>query len=501
MITSLTLDPASVWAKASLADDKGKVEGEVGLCRGDGEATLRIDVCLDGRKIGEFVHEDAPAPLVAIVSDLELPLSAAGEVDTRAKRYGNLLRRCRRAATELIVRLCESYASLPANERAPARALLLEFVARRIERAAKDGSEPGRAVEAVKALPLLLDVWGEQCSLAEVTVREQKVFEAVTRPVEEPPVTAQAERRILVADPPARRVLEAIGEVKLLDSHWDEVLGTLRALAAAPECTLPDLREVAWVHRKATIAGGLEAHLWIPRSPTNEDSVALARGGREVGRIQAIPALPCAGIVSGWGLDSGAGAEVLDARQLGSLGKQVCRLYETLAKQVKSGGRMNASERDKAASWLAHVDELLASDAGGTRAELGKALTELETALAEMCRRRCARRGRRRQRRRRADVQRQRRPRMRSLRRRGETTRRESRRRRRESRRRGRGRHRRSRARLRGCGRRQADAGAEADARAATAGAGPRGARVGARASRVGARAAPPRSPGHRDRP
>ncbi|MCY0993369.1 hypothetical protein OV203_39900 [Nannocystis sp. ILAH1] len=383
-IKSMTLDPASVWAKTSLADDKGKVEGEVGLRRGDDAPTLRIEVCLDGRKIGEFVHEDAPAPLVAIVSDLELPLTSAGEVDTRAKRYGNLLRRCRRAATELIVQLCEGYASLPANERAPARALLLEFAARRIERAAKDGSEPGRAVEAVKALPLLIDVWGEQCSLAEVTTREEKVFEAVTRPVEQPPVTAQAERRILVADAPARRVLAAIGEVKLLDSHWDEVLGTIRALAAAPECKLPDLREVAWVDRKAAIAGGLEAHLWIPRSPTNEDSVALARAGREVGRIQAIPALPCAGIVSGWGLNSESGAAVLDARQLGSLGKQVCRLYETLAKQVKSGGRMNASERDRAASWLAHVDELLASDPGGMPADLGKALTELKTALAEM---------------------------------------------------------------------------------------------------------------------
>ncbi|MFZ6177913.1 hypothetical protein [Nannocystis pusilla] len=383
-ITSLTLAPASVWSKTSLADDKGKVEGEVGLRRGDGAPTLRIEVCLDGRKIGEFVQEDAPAPLVAIVSDQELPLTTAGEVDTRAKRYGNLLRRCRRAATELIVQLCESYASLPAAERAPARVLLLEYAARRIERAAKEGSEPGRAVEAVKALPLLIDVWGSQCSLVEVTTRDEKVFEAVSRPVEEPPVTTQAERRILVADPPARRVLEAIGEVKLLDSRWDEVLGTLRALAAAPECTLPDLREVAWVDRKATIAGGLEAHLWIPRSPTNEDSVALARAGREVGRIRAIPGLPCAGIVTGWGSNGGSGAAVLDARQHGSLGKQVCRLYETLAKQVESGGRMNASERDKAASWLAHVDELLASDPGGMPADLGKALTELKTALAAL---------------------------------------------------------------------------------------------------------------------
>ncbi|WAS99330.1 hypothetical protein [Nannocystis punicea] len=382
-ITSLTLDAASVWTKTSLADEKGKVEGEVGLRRENGEATLRIDVCLDGRKIGEFVHEGAAAPLVAIASDLELPLTSSGEVDTRTKRYGHLLRRCRRAATNLIVALCEGYESLPVNERAAGRVLLLEYAARRIQQATKEGSEPGRGVEAVKALPLLIDVWGSRCSLAEISVRSQKSFEVVTKPVEAPPRSAESERRILVVDPPARRLLEALGEVKVLDYRWEAELAAIRALAAAPECKLPDLREVAWVDRKAMIAGGLEAHLWIPRTPTNDDTVALAREGREVGRIQAAPGLPCAGIVSGWGLNGESGAMRLDARQHSSLGKQVCRLYETLAKQVKSGGRMNASERDKAANWLAHVDESLES-AEGMSGDLGKALTELKAALAEI---------------------------------------------------------------------------------------------------------------------
>lgn len=378
-MTSLKLDPSRVWATTSLANEKGEVEGEVGLRREDGAPTLQIELGLDGRKIGEFVHEDAPAPLLAIACDRSLPLTTEGEVEVGSKRYQQLLRRCRRAATGMIVGLCDRYALLPNDERSSARALLLEYAGRRLRRARQDGSEPGRGVEAVKGLPLLIDVWGTPCSLAEIEGAGNGVFEAVTRGVEAPPQEARATRRVVVVDAAARGCLEAIGEVKLLDARWEEVLAGLRALVAAPQCALPDLREAAWVARKAMIAGGLEAYLWIPRTPRREDSVALAVGGREVGRFT--PVLPCAGIVSGGSLAGEAGASRLEARQVSSLAKQVCRLYEALAKQVKTGGRLKASERDAAGQWLAQVDAMLGSVEEPE--EVGKALTELKAALAE----------------------------------------------------------------------------------------------------------------------
>ncbi|MBZ5710553.1 hypothetical protein [Nannocystis pusilla] len=380
-VTSLTLDPAAVWATTSLAGDNAKVEGEVGLQRGRSDGALRIAVCMDGRKIGEFVHEDAGAPLLAIACDPELPLTHDGEVDTRSKRYGQLLRRCRRAANGLVAELCERHASLPDEEREAARVLLLEYAARRIERAERDGSQPGRGVEAVRSLPLLVDVWGRPCSLAEVEGRKRGAIEVVTRAVAAPPDTIAAGRSILAVDPPARRCLEAIGEVTAIDHRWAEVVAAMRARIASPPCDVPDLRRVAWVDRKATIAGGLQAHLWIPRTPTKDDTVALGHEGREIGRMMALAALPCAGIVSGEGLTS---ASVLDARQRSSLVKQVCRLYETLAKQVRSSGRMNASERDAAAEWLAYVDGELAACEDPVLGELGKALTQLRAALAEL---------------------------------------------------------------------------------------------------------------------
>lgn len=381
---SLTLDPTKTWATMSLASEKSQVKGEIGIRRVDPGPTLRIELVMDGRKIGEFVHEDAPAPLQAIVCDPELPLTPGGEVDSRSKRYGQLLRRCRRATAGMIEALCERFESLPEPERAPARTLLLEYAGRRLARAKTEGSEPGRGVDAVRTLPLLIDVWGERHSLADVEERTHATIEAVTRPVEPPPETVKKERLILVVDPPARGCLEAIAEVKILDSRWEQELAAIRALAESPECTLPDLREVAWVDRKATLAGGLQAHLWIPRRPAQDDRVALARGGREIGRVAALAALPCAGIVSGEGLTFAPGTALLEPRQQSSLAKQVCRLYETLAKQVRSGGRLSASDRDAAAAWLVHVDAALAASEEPLLRELGKALTELQAALAEL---------------------------------------------------------------------------------------------------------------------
>jgi hypothetical protein len=383
-VESLTLDPTKTWTTLSLASEKSQVEGEVGIRRVDPAPTLRIELVMDGRKIGEFVHEDAPAPLQAIVCDPELPLTASGEVDSRSKRYGQLLRRCRRATAGMIEELCERFASLPEPERAPARTLLLEYAGRRLARAKIERSEPGRGVDAVRALPLLIDVWGERHSLADVEGRTHATIEAVTRPVESPPETVKKERLILVVDPPARGCLESIAAVTILDDRWQQELAAIRALAEAPECTLPDLREVAWVDRKATLAGGLQAHLWIPRAPAQDDRVALARGGREIGRVAALAALPCAGIVSGEGLAFAPGTTRLEPRQQSSLAKQVCRLYETLAKQVRSGGRLSASDRDAATAWLVHVDAALAASEEPLLGELGKALTELQAALAEL---------------------------------------------------------------------------------------------------------------------
>ncbi|HRI50438.1 MAG TPA: hypothetical protein PLW65_09670, partial [Pseudomonadota bacterium] len=145
-----------------------------------------------------------------------------------------------------------------------------------------------------------------------------------------------------------------------------------RALASAPACELPDLRAGAWVERKTTVAGGLKAHLWIPREPTDADAAALTIDGRVVGNISVLAALPCAGVVSGDGLVVGDDGPRLDGRQRSSLARQACILYEVLARQVKSGGRLNAEDRERALDWLLRAEERLAATDDRVLGSLGQ---------------------------------------------------------------------------------------------------------------------------------
>jgi hypothetical protein len=381
--TALALDRARVWSVTSLASPGSRLAGEVGLRREDLSATLRVEVCLEGRKLGEFVHEDMPAPLAALVCDPELPITSTAEVNTRSKRYIHLLRLCRRAAPRLIGGLCERFAGLSGAEREEARSLLLDYAARRVQQSKRDGSAPGPGVEAVRRLPLLTDVWGEPLTPAALEERLGETIEVVTRPVTAPPRSVRGERMIVLADAPARRYLAALGAVVELDDRWEEELAALRALEAAPRCVLPELDEVAWVAHKATIAGGLQAHIWIPRTPSPGESVALTRQDRELGRAVPLPGLPCAGIVRGEGIRGGVGAAQLDQRQRNSLARQVCRLYESLAKQV-SASSFPAHEREAARAWLLRADAALAEMEASTLAPLGKAVTDLQEVLATL---------------------------------------------------------------------------------------------------------------------
>ena len=99
------------------------------------------------------------------------------------------------------------------------------------------------------------------------------------------------------------------------------------------------------MERNATIAGGLQAQLWIARAAGEAEALVFTRAGREVGRVALLAALPCSGIVQGDGLVLGETVE-LAARQRGSLAKQICMLYEALAKQLRAG-RFRAEERER----------------------------------------------------------------------------------------------------------------------------------------------------------
>lgn len=382
VVERVALDPVKVWFAASLSGGTPKLEGEIGIARAREGTGLLLELCTAGRRIGVATEADVPLPLEAILADPELPLTSLCAIDTRSKRYGHYVKRCRRAVPGLVTALCGRFGQLAADDRERVRALLLGYAEREAANATR--SEPReRAWAAVSALPLLVDAWGRAHSLASVVKRASRgVVDVVSGPVEVDGEAAPADRLILVVDPPARRCLAALIKLRDIDERWAEERAALRELAQAPEVALPDLREVAWIDRKATVSGGLEAHLWISRTPGEGDALVFVRGKREVGRLALLAGVPCAGIVTGDGMTVRPGGVELDARQRASLARQVCVLVETLAGQVKSSGKMSASERERAKAWLIEVGESIADEP--LLRELGKPFERLRAALREL---------------------------------------------------------------------------------------------------------------------
>jgi hypothetical protein len=384
-IDRIELDPRSVWFTVPLGQPARA--GEIGLSRERTRGGLALELCTLGRRIGVIMHDELPVPLEAILDDPDLPLLGDGTVDARSKRYGQYLRRCRRAVPGLILTSCKQFAGLSPADRDRARALLLGYA--EAEAVAGPGRREAResAWEAVRALPLIVDVWGRSHSLATIEARSKArgVLDVVSGPVEVDDDGSGHDRLVVIVDPPARRCLATMTKLRDLDASWQQERATLRELAGAPDFEVPDLRTIAWVDRKATVAGGLEAHLWIPQAPSESDVLVFTRGRKVVGQLGVIPGVGCAGVVSGDGLVVGEqGVVELDARQRSSLAKQICVLYEALAKQVESGGRLSANDREQALAWLVGVDPAFRREGDPVIDGIGKPLERLRVALDQI---------------------------------------------------------------------------------------------------------------------
>lgn len=378
VVARAVLDASRVWGTSSLAGGLPEVTGEIGLARADQTSGLTVVLCTRGRQVAVVTVADAAAPALAIVADEALPIDAQGQVDARSKRYGQLLRRCRRALPGLIVTLCARFAALEPAAQAEARALLLGYATALLRRIAQGSATTDRGLDALRGLPLFRDVWGRVFTLA--ALEASGSVDAVGPAARAPEPELTSDRTILRVDAAAEACLAAAAglQVRRIDERWDEELAALRELAGAPRFVLPDLRRVAWVERRATIAGGLQAQLWLARAPTEAEALVFTRVDREVGRLALLAALPCSGAVSGPGLVVGADGVQLDGRQRDSLGKQICGLYEALARQLRAG-RLPGEQREGALARLVAIDAALAG--APELARLGKPLAQLRAAL------------------------------------------------------------------------------------------------------------------------
>ncbi len=385
-IDRVELEPNSVLFAVALGDGQPGLVGEIGLSRERSSGGLALEVCTLGRRVGVVVDSDMPAPLEAILSDAELPLTGDGSVDTASKRVSQHVRRCRRALPGLIITLGKRFEGLSPADREHARVVLLGYAE------AESRAGPGRresreaAWEAVRALALITDVWGRSHSIATIEARGKRRgwVDVVSKPVDVAGAGDGLERLIVIADAPVRSCLATMIELRDIEATWEQECAALRELAAAPDVALPDLDKVAWIDRKATVAGGLEARLWIPRQPSETDMIVFTRGRKQVGQLAVIPGIACAGVVAGDGLRVDNAGLQLDGKQRTSLAKQICVLYEALAKQVESGGRLDANERERALTWLVGIDAAVRREGDPLLAGIGKPLVRLREALDEI---------------------------------------------------------------------------------------------------------------------
>jgi hypothetical protein len=386
VVEAARLDPEKVWAVASLDSGSPRLEGEIGLSRERTSGGLALTLSTLGRRVGVISEPSIEVACEAIVADAKMPLTGSATVDTRSKQYGQYLKRCRRAVYGLIVGLSERFEGLAGADRAQARALLLGFVTaeQRFGEVRREARQT--AWDAVCRLPLLVDVWGKERTLAEVaaSLKGRVAIEVVRTDVQPPPGTERVDRPILRVDGAAELCLAGFGKLSALDERWAEMTEALQRMAAAPEFELPDLREVAWIDRKATLAGLLQAHLWIPRQPRPDDALVFTRSGRVVGRLVVFDGVSCAGEVKGEGLVIGRDGEVvLDDRQRASLAKQVCMLIEALARQARgASGQMHRDERERAKAWLVEVAGALGHTDPELIKGLGKPFAQLQATLA-----------------------------------------------------------------------------------------------------------------------
>jgi hypothetical protein len=361
-MTETKFEPEQVVIQTEIEAEARR--GVVGISRARTEPSLHLRIGVAGHHVHD-VHEQGELyslPLDAVVIDDQLPLDADGKPELRSKRYGQLLRQLRGRSPELAMDLCRSWAN-DESLRAWIWPRLLEYLKR--EAAVERRHARERAFEAVSRIPGFADLWGKPCSLHDImSASPQKVVRALTdsharsrvRELPEP----LAGELILKIGQAELACLSAHLEVAVLDGRWGAELERLRWIASAPPVERPDVDEVALGYRKATVGGGLECELWLPRdySPLGTDprpELEFVREGRRIAHAPLLELCPCAGIVSGAGLVTQGTEVVLDKRQRNSLLRQVLILYVDLAHAL-GNRRLPGKDQERALAYLAFVD-------------------------------------------------------------------------------------------------------------------------------------------------
>jgi hypothetical protein len=382
-------DPQQVLVSVEITGDGGR-RGVVGISGGRTQPSLQLRLGAAGYHLQDVFDHDGgySVPVDAIVIDDQLPLGSNGMPVLASKRYQQLVRQVRGRIPSLVVELCQLWKR--DDQRRP---LVWSLLLGHLQHEAKVERRRDRqqAFEAASRIPGFTDVWGKKHSLHDIlgaSPRGEVRALIELRPRELPkPLAGEL---ILQLDAGEHACLSANLDVVVLDDQWDAEIERLRWLADAPPMERPNVEEIAIAYRKATVGGGLECELWLPRdlSPLEDDAapqVEFVREGRRLGRATLLELCPCAGLVSGTGLVTHGTEIVLDKRQRSSLLRQVLILYVDLCHAL-SKGRLPGKDHERALAYLAWVDHgfSLDTDANAEVFAVGKHGAELRSLVSKL---------------------------------------------------------------------------------------------------------------------
>ena len=357
-MTEAELDPRVVFGVRSIETDERK--GEVGLSRRMSEAGLRLTLGTAGYVVQEFEGESPgfQVPIEAVVVDNDMPLSESGEPES-GKYYRRLLRQIRRTTPSLILDLCDQWSSLVGDDQRVAWRVLCMLMAEEVN---QDRSRVrDQAFEAALAIPGFRDLWGRTYSLGALRKRgTSRSLRALLSLRPEPPELGTNPMILLLDEFEQRCLSEGFGfEIEALDHKWEAELDWLASLKEAQPVVRPKIDDVALAYRKAQAAGGILCELWIPRdySPLTPvgppPSLSVEIEGYEAGTYSPLTTLPCAGVLSGPGIEMSRGELVLDDKEKGSLVRQVLILYLDLAAKFDE---LRGDDHSRAIEYMAWID-------------------------------------------------------------------------------------------------------------------------------------------------
>jgi hypothetical protein len=339
-------EPEQVLVEVKIQADARR--GVVGVSRSRTEPSLQLRLGVAGHHVHDvFDHDESyPVPLDAIVIDDQLSLDAEGRPELRSKRYHQLLRQVRGRIPDLVNELCRKW-ERDEQLRPSLWPRLLGYLQRETSDVRRRARE--QAFEAASAISGFVDLWGKPHSLHDImSASPQGTVRALTDAFTGELPDKLPGELILRVRAAEFACLSAHLEVTVLDEQWEAELERLRWLAAAPPVERPNIDEVALAYRKATVGGGLECELWLPRDQ-------FVREDRRIARAPLLELCPCAGIVSGAGLVTKGVEVVLDKRQRSSLLRQVLILYVDLAHAL-GNRRLPGKDHERALAYLAWVD-------------------------------------------------------------------------------------------------------------------------------------------------